>query len=184
MNSFNEKADHYSRISGNRAFSAQGELSGGRKISRRCHPPASNPCLTVADRAGLGPAHPVHWGSDRPTQGGGPTARPEIVAAGAMGTGPALPYDTVTRCQAPDAQPRAVPLQPAAPGSRGQLPRPPLMGQTIAATPSYISEDMYRRIHICICETSGIQQVLNKSWCWHRASFVTGSLLSICSCIY
>ena len=75
----------------------------------------------MADRVGLGPAHPVHWGSDRPTQGGGPTAGPEIVAAGAMGTGPALPYDTVTRCQAPDAQPRAVPLQPAAPGSRGQV---------------------------------------------------------------
>lgn len=63
MNSFNEKADHYSRLSGNCAFSAQGELSGEEKYhGAAILQPASVAgrgwlWLTVAGHTMLGPAH-------------------------------------------------------------------------------------------------------------------------------
>ena len=169
MNSFNEKADHYSRISGNCSFGARGEPSGGRKIPQRCSPNASSPCLTAADRTRRGPAHRGPRGSDRPTQGEGPATRPEIVAAGAGSPSPAVPEDPATFTQhVPRGRPRAK-RQMHSPGwvpsslhhlmAEGKSHTRPLCDsssrpqdgtKTTAATPSWTSK---RRAY----ETSGIQ---------------------------
>lgn len=69
-----------------------GELSGERKILWRCHPTASDPCLTTGRPHQAGASRPTPaCGLTAPHRGEGLTVRPEMAAAGAAGSSPALP---------------------------------------------------------------------------------------------